>query len=306
MFREQSLAAHRAIVLLLAGPCLFFPLCAAAQEELACAEGMELWLSAQKAKQGSLVLVEVQTTLPVAELKANWQGQPLRFWRADNPEHTQRALLGIDLGQPDGLVPLTVMVELENGERLGCSRLIAVEEGKYAVERLRVPRKFVELNARDRARTQREGERLREIWARATPERLWQGRFHLPVEGVKASGNFGRRRVLNDQPRSPHGGEDFSAEAGTPVRAAQRGRVVLADNLFFSGNTVVLDHGLGLYTFYGHMESLAVKEGDVVEAGTVVGRVGTSGRVTGAHLHWAVRLNRARVNPLDLVALLPD
>ncbi len=90
------------------------------------------------------------------------------------------------------------------------------------------------------------------------------------------------------------------------MHAAQRGRVVLAAELFFSGQTIVLDHGLGLYTFYGHLESIAVGVGDVVEAGTPLGRVGATGRVTRAHLHWAVRLNEARVNPLQLLTLLSD
>src|SRR5262249_34494202 len=122
--------------------------------------------------------------------------------------------------------------------------------------------------------------------------------------GAAAARNFGRRRILNGQPGSPHTGVDFPAVAGTPVRAAQRGRVVLAQELYFAGNTVVVDHGLGLYTFYGHLSSVTVKVDDVVELGAVLGEVGATGRVTGPHLHWGVTLNRARVNPLNLVALL--
>jgi murein DD-endopeptidase MepM/ murein hydrolase activator NlpD len=90
----------------------------------------------------------------------------------------------------------------------------------------------------------------------------------------------------------------------TPVHAAQRGRVVLAEELFFSGNTVVVDHGLGIYTFYGHLSEIAVKEGDTVEAGAALGKVGATGRVTGPHLHWGLTVERARVNPLQIVRLL--
>ena len=157
----------------------------------------------------------------------------------------------------------------------------------------------------DLERSQREAARLREVFAQVTPERLWQGGFRLPL-AAEAAGNFGRRRILNDQPRAPHSGEDFSAPAGTPVYAAQRGRVALGDELFFSGKTVVVDHGLGLFTFYAHLEAISVEPGQVIEAGTLLGRVGSTGRVTAAHLHWAARLNQARVNPRDLVALLPD
>ena len=111
-------------------------------------------------------------------------------------------------------------------------------------------------------------------------------------------------RILNGNPGSPHGGADFPAVTGTPVHAAQRGNVALAEELFFSGNTVVLDHGLGIYTFYGHLSEIDVKAGDALEAGAVLGKVGATGRVTGPHLHWGLTVERARVNPLLLVKLL--
>ena len=276
-----------------------------AAAEFACAEGVELRLSSPESVQGGLLLVEVHSAQPLRQLKAAWVGQPLRFWQAGTAD-TQRALVGVDLEQEAGVFPLTVSAALDDGQQLVCSALVSVAEGKFALEELHVSRRFVELSRKDRERAERETQRLLALFARATPERLWAGGFRLPLEGVEASGNFGRRRVLNDEPRSPHTGEDFPAPAGTPVHAAQRGRVALADNLFFAGNTVVLDHGLGLYTFYGHLESLAVKEGELVEAGVLLGRVGDTGRVTGAHLHWAVRLNRTRVNPLALPEVLGD
>ncbi|MFQ5778826.1 MAG: M23 family metallopeptidase [Terriglobia bacterium] len=276
----------------------------AAAEWQPCAQGIELRLTPEQPTQGNLVLVEVRSPFPLASLRGRWKNQRLRFWRAGNPASIQRALLGVDLDLPPGRSVLTLAARRDTGERFGCSALLTVGKGEFALERLQVPERFVELSPADRARARREGERLRRLWTTASARALWQGGFRRPLEGVEAAGNFGRRRVLNDQPRSPHGGEDFRAPAGTPVHAAQGGRVVLADELFFSGNTVVLDHGLGLYTFYGHLESLGVKEREVVEAGALVGRVGATGRVTGAHLHWAVRLNAARVNPLDLPALL--
>jgi murein DD-endopeptidase MepM/ murein hydrolase activator NlpD len=97
---------------------------------------------------------------------------------------------------------------------------------------------------------------------------------------------------------------DFPAITGTPVHASQAGKVVLADNLFFSGNTVVVDHGLGIYTFYCHFSATNVKVGDEVQAGTILGKVGATGRVTGPHLHWALSIEGTRVNPLEIVRLL--
>src|SRR6266851_5639889 len=128
-----------------------------------------------------------------------------------------------------------------------------------------------------------------------------EGKF--ATENLKVAPNFGKRRILNGKAGSPHGGVDFPAPAGTPVYAAQRGRVVLAQPLYFSGNTVVLDHGLGLYTFYAHFESISVQPGDLLGTGALLGRVGATGRVTGPHLHWGATVNRARTNPLQLISL---
>ena len=125
----------------------------------------------------------------------------------------------------------------------------------------------------------------------------------MPLDGVRTGTNFGRRRILNGQPRSPHSGLDLSAPAGTPVRAPQRGQVAFASELFFAGNTVILDHGLGLFTLYGHLESISVSLGDVVEPGATLGRVGSTGRATGPHLHWGMSVNAARVNPLGILRL---
>lgn len=249
------------------------------------------------------MLAELRHNAPLAEVTGTLEDSDVLFWPDDGAAGTYRALLGIDLERKAGAYDFTVSARKPDGETLRCAAKITVEKGKFRVERLRVSRRFVELNPEDLARSQRESRLLLDLFAQVTPERLWQGPFLEPVEGVAASGNFGRRRILNGQPRSPHSGEDFPAPAGSAVRAAQRGRVALAEELFFAGNTVVLDHGLGLYTFYGHLESLTVRAGDVVEAGQMIGTVGATGRVTGAHLHWAARLQRARVSPVLLLSL---
>src|SRR3990170_3593538 len=279
---------------------LLLALGASAADTVPCGDGLTLRVSSPTPVQGSLVLVEVESASPLTSLKAEWAGQTLHFWRDANPS-TYRALLGVDLERALGPAPLTFHAEFASGEQRACRLRDTVEDGKFAVERLTLPPRFVELSPADLERSQREAARLREVFAQATPERLWQGGFRLTLE-AEAVGNFGRRRILNDQPRAPHSGEDFSAPAGTPVYAAQRGRVALADELFFYGKTVVVDHGLGLFTFYAHLEAISVEPGQVIEAGTLLGRVGSTGRVTAAHLHWAARLNQARVNPRDLVA----
>jgi murein DD-endopeptidase MepM/ murein hydrolase activator NlpD len=120
-----------------------------------------------------------------------------------------------------------------------------------------------------------------------------------------ATSNFGSRSIFNGQPRAPHAGIDYRGAVGTPIVAPNAGRVVLAEDLFLTGNTVVVDHGLGLYSLFAHMSRLDVKAGDDVATGTPVGLVGATGRVTGPHLHWSVRLGAARVDPAALLLLGP-
>src|SRR5262249_45324326 len=152
-----------------------------------------------------------------------------------------------------------------------------------------------------------EAKLLEKIWATVTPQpRVGSGflvkpRFTAPVPQPSNSA-FGSRSIFNGQARSPHSGADFLSPAGTQVKAPSWGRVVLARELYYSGNTVIIDHGLGLYSLFAHLEKMSVQEGDKV-AGTVIGLVGATGRVTGPHLHWAVRLNVARVDPLSLLWL---
>ena len=161
---------------------------------------------------------------------------------------------------------------------------------------------YVTPSAENVKRAEAETRLLEALWKTSTPGRLWQGNFIQPARG-KMTSPFGARRVLNDKPARPHTGVDFAASAGTFVKAANAGQVVVADDLFFSGNTVVIDHGLGLYTIYAQGSKLLVKEGQSVRKGQTIARVGSTGRTTGPHLHWGCRLHGARVNALSLLRL---
>ncbi len=154
-------------------------------------------------------------------------------------------------------------------------------------------------------RIRRESKRVREIFAALNPEKIWHSSFQSPVPGAPTSG-FGKRSILNGQPRSPHTGTDFDADEGTPVKSPNTGKVILVSPLYYSGNTVILDHGQGLYSYFAHLSRFAVAEGDRVSPGELVGYVGATGRVTGPHLHWTVRLNGTRIDPLSLIAILSD
>lgn len=283
---------------------LGLPAVLAAKGTPSCSPGAALHLSAPESSQGSLLLVTLKSAKPLADVKADWDGRTVPFWRGAGSDAKQSGLVGVDLEKAPGKYELKVTGQTASGEKIACGVTLLVNGGRFATEKLHVEKQFVEPSPEQIRRADEERKRLREIFDRVTPERLWNGTFRVPLDGATTGTNFGRRRVLNGQPGSPHGGVDFAATTGTPVHAAQRGRVVLAEELFFSGNTVVVDHGLGIYTFYGHLSEIAVKEGDAVEAGAVLGKVGATGRVTGPHLHWGLTVERARVNPLQIVTLL--
>jgi murein DD-endopeptidase MepM/ murein hydrolase activator NlpD len=274
-----------------------------------CGHNLTLHLSSPDPTQGSLLLLELRgATQSMTEIKATWDSREIPFWQEPKPSEKSpdvwRALLGVDLELKPENYPLTLTAKTESAEEIPCSATIDVKQGKFATESLKVAPNFVEPNPEQLARAEAERQRLRAIFATVTPARLWDGSFHYPLAGITTGSNFGKRRILNGQPGSPHSGVDFPAPAGTPVYAPQRGRVVLAEPLYFSGNTVVLDHGLGLYTLYAHFESISVQPGDLVDTGALLGKVGATGRVTGPHLHWGATVNRARTDPLQLLSLL--
>jgi murein DD-endopeptidase MepM/ murein hydrolase activator NlpD len=272
-----------------------------AQTPPSCPNAVELKISAPQSAQGSLLRIELHSSLSLTDVKGDWSGHEVSFWQDEADANIRRAFLGVDLEQEPGPGRLAITAKLQNGDNVTCSADVTVKAGHFVVEKLTVDQKFVEPSAEDEARAEKEGQRLHEIYAARTPKKMWSGVFRFPLSGARRGSNFGSRRILNGEARSPHTGLDIHAATGTPVHAAQRGRVALAEELYYAGNAIVLDHGMGVYTFYCHLSEIDVKEGDVVDAGAVIGRVGATGRVTGPHLHWGLEVNEARVNPLQIL-----
>jgi murein DD-endopeptidase MepM/ murein hydrolase activator NlpD len=228
-------------------------------------------------------------------------GQEVRFF-PEASDGRWLAVLGVDLDVRPGMHPVTVASWRGTSRISSVTSSLEVRPKRFPTRRLRVASRFVEPPADETARILREAERLTAIFAAVTPRR-WNGPFGTPIPTVPNS-NFGVRSVFNGQPRNPHAGVDFAGPTGTPVAAPNGGIVALAEPLYFTGNTVILDHGLGLYSLYAHLSRIDVVSGGSVAGGDVVGLLGATGRVTGPHLHWAIRLNGARVDPLALVTAL--
>jgi hypothetical protein len=270
-----------------------------------CEDGISLKLSAASVAQGAVLQAEVAAAKALPQTAAEWDGKPSLLWTEEGTAKSLHGLIGIDLETLPGRYEWKVSWSDALGKSHTCGMLVTVRSGKFLTEHLKVEKQFVEPDPAQEKRAEADREKLRVIYDAVTPQVLWKGKFRLPLAGVKSGGNFGRRRVLNGQPRSPHAGVDFPSPAGTPVYASQSGKVVVAEELYYSGNTIVIDHGFGIYTMYAHLSQMEVKPGQSVDRESQIGKVGATGRVTGPHLHWGLTIQHARVNAMGIVQRRP-
>ncbi len=284
---------------------LVLPCQARAQVLTKCVGGLTLKLNAASAGQGSLLLAEVIKPKNVQDVTGEWGERATPLWAEGSSSNTLHSLLGVDLEKAPGKYEWKVSWKNGAGQAASCSAFVMVRTGKFPTENLKVEKQFVEPDPEQQKRAAEDQKKMKAIYDTETPERLWDGPFRLPLKDRVTGGNFGRRRVLNGQARSPHAGVDFPAPTGTPVFAAQSGKVVLAENLYYSGNTVVLDHGFGIYTLYAHLSAIVVAAGQNVKTDTEIGKVGATGRVTGPHLHWGLTIQHARVNAMQIIQRTP-
>lgn len=257
---------------------------------------LQVRITPAEPRPGDVLLVRVPGLAPGARVE--WAGRPLPLFAA---EGGQAALVGIDLDTRPGAVRWRVLAPASGA--LLASGTVTLRSRTFPTQPLTLPKGMVDLDAPTLARVADERRVLTAALAGSVSSRLWRGTFRVPVEGGQATGGFGLRRVLNGQPRSPHTGFDWAAPTGTPVVAANAGRVALVAEHFFAGRNVVLDHGLGLFTLYYHLDAVQVVLDEPVIAGQPLGRVGATGRVTGPHLHFGVLLGGARVDPEVLLGL---
>jgi hypothetical protein len=298
--RLDSLSGWAVLALALVIPCSMD-----AQVLTKCREGINLKLSAAITPQGSLLMAEVTGAKNAKEITGDWGGRAIPLWTEGAAGNTWHGLIGIDLEKAPGKYEWKVSWKNTAGQGESCSSFVTVRTGKFPTENLKVEKQFVQPDPEQQKRAEEDQKKMKVIYDTVTPERLWDGPFRMPLKEVVTGGNFGRRRILNGQARAPHAGVDFPAKTGTPVYASQGGKVVLAENLYYSGNTVVLDHGYGIYTLYAHLSAIEVEPGQSVETITEIGKVGATGRVTGPHLHWGLTVQHARVNAMQIVQRTP-
>lgn len=248
---------------------------------------------------GDVVLVTVVPSAPVETVEGTAFDRRVIFWKSDDGKEW-RGLVGVPLDTPAGAHDVFVQATGATGAIATRPLTLRLQDKQFATRRLTVDPRFVDPPADQVERILREQALLNETFLAVT-NRLWRGAFVGPVPG-RPNSSFGRLTEFNKEPRGRHQGADYAVGTGTPVRAPNAGRVVIADDLYFSGNTIVLDHGGGLFSLFAHLSRMGVPRGTLVAKGDKVGEVGATGRVTGPHLHWAVRLGEVSVDPQSLIA----
>lgn len=208
-----------------------------------------------------------------------------------------QGFLAADLNSKPGTYKANVQIPSSNFEK---DYYLHVVEKDYGVRNLTLPMEKVELGTESLKRVEKESSDVNALWKADITLPKWSSCFIMPVDG-DIVGTFGKRSVINNLERSPHTGVDLRAGTGAPVKSTNNGKVILVADHFFTGNSVFLDHGGGIISMYFHLDKILVKAGDAVEKGQVIGLAGATGRATGPHLHWGVRINGSRVNPLTLV-----
>jgi hypothetical protein len=249
---------------------------------------------------GSPELIRVEAPDAVG-VDGEWLGRKLEFFRGRDGR-TWFALAGVDVEAPAGPSTLQGSVRLARSGVCALSRTVEIHPAQYRTESLTVAPQFVEPAPEDLQRIKAEQALKQKVFGASAPEPLWSASFREPV-AAPPTDSFGIRRTFNGKLASIHKGMDFRAAAGTPVLAGNSGVVVLARPLYYEGNCVAIDHGLGLFTISMHLSRIDVGEGQRVATGDRLGLSGATGRVTGAHLHWAVRWRGAYLDPAKLLRL---
>jgi len=271
------------------------------EEQLLTPTGVTVDLVCRAFEPGEIIVVTIKDD---SSVKGAW----IRFLERRYPmgkSETSSGLLafmGLDLGLEPGSYEMEIFIDKVLGEREYIKKQISVLAKEFPLKKLWVDEKFVTPPPESHERIRREGEILKIIYGITTDQWLGKGFFILPSSG-KAMPNFGERRIFNNKPRSSHKGIDIIVPFGTPVKASNSGRVVLASDLYFAGKTVIIDHGMGVFTMYCHFSKIRVNRGKLVEKGEIIGEIGATGRVTGPHLHWGVKVFGTSVDPFSILSL---
>lgn len=257
----------------------------------------QITLSEPTISQGRTLVVKVKLSAPAA-LSGELAGRPIFFDQGALGQFW--GLAAIHAMEPAASYTLTLRATWPDGPQVMVEKNITVVEGSYGYEHIQLDGEHSRLLDADLIK--QEQEKLNSYWVQISPQPRWNGPFGYPVDSVRLTSYFGTRRSYNSSAETTfHGGIDFGGQVGAPVYAPAAGRVVMAHPLTIRGQAVLIDHGLGLFSGYWHLNDIAVVEGQEVQPGALIGFLGGTGLATGPHLHWEMRLNGIAVEPLQWV-----
>jgi murein DD-endopeptidase MepM/ murein hydrolase activator NlpD len=257
---------------------------------------------ATPARPGAVVRIDVRSATPLTKIDGTALERPIAFVLASDGRRAS-GLLGLAADTAKGAYTIAVHGETAAGTSVEAARTLVVAPAIFRSQKLRVDPRFVQPPKDELPRIEEERAHLAELSHVVDRDRPWHTPFAPPLESPVTE-PYGVRRTFNGELASQHRGVDLKGAMGTPIAAPGAGRVVLAANLYYTGNTVVIDHGYGVLSLLAHMSRVRVKEGQLVDAGAIVGEVGATGRVTGPHLHWSAWVGGVSIDPLSLVTAI--
>lgn len=258
------------------------------------AEGIQVEVVPRAINQGDAFAVKISEAHPSRLARGELGGRQLLFSSCGEGCLLALGSVSIDTQPADHIIKLTI------GDR-EVNISLTVKQAAFPERHLTLPDEKVFLNPEDLKRAQAEEAKLKALWPIMT-DKLWEGNFVLPLDN-SISTVFGTKRIINKKKNSIHRGIDIRGKKGEAVKATNTARVILVEELFFGGNTIILDHGQGIYSLYMHLSAFNVRDGDIVEKGSVIGFVGSTGRSTGPHLHFGVKVLNVNTNPISLTEL---
>ena len=259
--------------------------------------GLDVTLTPSTIGQGEVALLSIQK-LGKAKPTVIWMGKKITLL-SDNKNEAWAGFIGADLTTKPGRYKMKITFSDSNRPH---AITVSVFSRDYGSRRLTLPKTMVELDKDTLKRVREESKTVKRLFISSGKNPLWMGKWIRPVPGMIVS-HFGCRCIINDMERSPHSGVDLKAAEGEPIKATNRGTVALVAHHFFSGLSIIIDHGGNIQSMYFHLSKDFVKVGQLVEKGTIIGLSGSSGRVTGPHLHFGIRLNERRIDPIKLIEI---
>ena len=260
-----------------------------------------VFISSNEVKNANTVLITLDEK-DISEPKLTFDKHNIDFFKHPSKNDSYYALVPISYYKKTRDYRVIISY-IKNEKKVFKGIPLKVIDGKYKSEVINVSKGKVSLSKKNKERTKKEYSSAMKIYRTTSKELLTKGKYEAPLNS-KITSSFGKKRVYNGIFKSYHSGTDYKAAVGTPIKAVNDGIVSIAQDRFYAGNSIVINHGQGIYSCYFHLSKMNFKPGDRVKKGEIIGLSGNTGRVTGPHLHFAFRVHSAIVDPLQLMQLL--